>query len=79
MLATLDISAAKDDQGKVVSFVPTFIAGVVRYVISSCCFVRWVLTLRFWCFRCPANFPCRIEARSHVREDVVDGWRTADF
>lgn len=58
MLATLDISAAKDDQGKVVSFIPTFIAGVVR---------------------CPANFPCRIEARAHVREDVVDGWRTADF
>jgi cytochrome P450 len=30
MLATLDISPAKDDQGKVISFTPEFIAGVVR-------------------------------------------------
>ncbi|KAG1822465.1 uncharacterized protein BJ212DRAFT_1476892 [Suillus subaureus] len=32
MLATLDTSPAKDDQGKVISFTPTFIAGVVRYL-----------------------------------------------
>lgn len=31
MLATLDISSAKDDQGKVISFTPTFIGGVVRF------------------------------------------------
>ncbi|KAG2087118.1 cytochrome P450 [Suillus discolor] len=31
MLATLDISSAKDDQGKVVSFTPTFITGVARH------------------------------------------------
>ncbi|KAG2134902.1 cytochrome P450 [Suillus bovinus] len=30
MLATLDISPAKDDQGKVISFTPEFITGVVR-------------------------------------------------
>ncbi|KAG2069904.1 cytochrome P450 [Suillus decipiens] len=30
MLATLDISPAKDDQGKVINFTPTFIPGVVR-------------------------------------------------
>ncbi|KAG2134906.1 cytochrome P450 [Suillus bovinus] len=30
MLATLDISSAKDDQGKAISFAPTFIAGVIR-------------------------------------------------
>ncbi|KAG1879039.1 cytochrome P450 [Suillus subluteus] len=30
MLATLDISSAKDDQGKVISFTPTFITGVAR-------------------------------------------------
>ncbi|KAG1762781.1 cytochrome P450 [Suillus occidentalis] len=30
ILATLDISSAKDDQGKVISFIPEFIAGVVR-------------------------------------------------
>ncbi|KAG1855592.1 hypothetical protein F4604DRAFT_1628516 [Suillus subluteus] len=30
MLATLDISSAKDDQGKVISFTPTFTTGVAR-------------------------------------------------
>ncbi|KAG1839787.1 cytochrome P450 [Suillus subluteus] len=30
MLATLDISSAKDDQGKVISFTPTFITGVAH-------------------------------------------------
>ncbi|KAG2357360.1 cytochrome P450 [Suillus spraguei] len=30
MLATLDISAAKDDQGKVINFTPTFIPGLIR-------------------------------------------------
>ncbi|KAG2087119.1 cytochrome P450 [Suillus discolor] len=30
MLATLDISSAKDDQGKVISFIPIFIPGVCR-------------------------------------------------
>jgi cytochrome P450 len=30
MLATLDISSAKDDQGKVINFTPTFVPGVVR-------------------------------------------------
>ncbi|KAG1863006.1 cytochrome P450 [Suillus tomentosus] len=30
MLATLDISSVKDDQGKVISFTPTFITGLVR-------------------------------------------------
>ncbi|KAG1855572.1 cytochrome P450 [Suillus subluteus] len=30
MLATLHITSAKDDQGKVISFTPTFIPGVVR-------------------------------------------------
>ncbi|KAG2120520.1 cytochrome P450 [Suillus discolor] len=30
MLATLDISSAKDDQGKLISFTPTFTTGVVR-------------------------------------------------
>ncbi|KAG1855587.1 hypothetical protein F4604DRAFT_1628512 [Suillus subluteus] len=34
MLATLDISSAKDDQGKVISFTPTFTMGV-RYLTSS--------------------------------------------
>ncbi|KAG1762788.1 cytochrome P450 [Suillus occidentalis] len=58
MLATLDISSARDDQGKVISFTPEFIAGVVR---------------------CPAIFPCSIEAQSHVHSDIVDGWRTAEF
>ncbi|KAG2127548.1 cytochrome P450 [Suillus bovinus] len=31
MLATLDISFAKDDQDKVISFTPTFIGGVARF------------------------------------------------
>ncbi|KAG2057780.1 cytochrome P450 [Suillus hirtellus] len=31
MLAALDISSAKDDQGKVITFTPTFITGLVRY------------------------------------------------
>ncbi|KAG2100409.1 cytochrome P450 [Suillus discolor] len=35
MLAALDISSAKDDQGKVISFTPTFITGLVRYSTSS--------------------------------------------
>ncbi|KAG1826458.1 hypothetical protein EV424DRAFT_1319833, partial [Suillus variegatus] len=30
MLATLDISSVKDDQGKVISFTRTFITGLVR-------------------------------------------------
>ncbi|KAG1733021.1 cytochrome P450 [Suillus paluster] len=35
MLATVDISSAKDDQGKVIDFTPEFIPGVVRYLASS--------------------------------------------
>ncbi|KAG1733019.1 cytochrome P450, partial [Suillus paluster] len=31
MLATVDISSAKDDQGKVIDFTPEFIPGVVRF------------------------------------------------
>ncbi|KAG1848016.1 cytochrome P450 [Suillus subluteus] len=34
MLATLHITSAKDDQGKVISFTPTFIPGVVWYLSS---------------------------------------------
>ncbi|KAG2127550.1 cytochrome P450 [Suillus bovinus] len=32
MLATLDISSAKDDQGRVINFTPIFMPGVVRYL-----------------------------------------------
>ncbi|KAG1861718.1 cytochrome P450 [Suillus subalutaceus] len=35
MLATLDISSAKDDQGKVISFTPTFTTGVARISARS--------------------------------------------
>jgi len=35
MLATLDISLPKDDQGKTISFSPTFVTGVVRYFSVS--------------------------------------------
>ncbi|KAG1775736.1 cytochrome P450 [Suillus placidus] len=36
-MLTLDISSAKDDQGKVISFTPTFIAGVVRCPVIFPC------------------------------------------
>ncbi|KAG2135029.1 cytochrome P450 [Suillus cothurnatus] len=35
MLATLDISLPKDEQGKTISFSPTFVTGVVRYFSVS--------------------------------------------
>ncbi|KAG1775731.1 cytochrome P450 [Suillus placidus] len=34
MLATVDISSAKDDQGKTIDFTPKFMVGVVRYLAS---------------------------------------------
>ncbi|KAG1845230.1 cytochrome P450 [Suillus tomentosus] len=37
MLATLDISPAKDDQGKVISFTPEFIPGLVRFPAKFPC------------------------------------------
>ncbi|KAG1845247.1 cytochrome P450 [Suillus tomentosus] len=37
MLATLDIASAKDDQGKVISFTPEFIPGVVRFPATFPC------------------------------------------
>ena len=33
MLATLDISSAKDDQGKVINFTPEFTTGLTRYLL----------------------------------------------
>jgi hypothetical protein len=79
MLATLDISSAKDDQGNAVSFTPEFIAGVVRYVLGFFVLVRALGADRFRCYRCPAVFPCRIKPRDHVNSDIVDGWRTTEF
>jgi hypothetical protein len=35
MLATVDFSHPKDDQGNVIDFTPQFNPGLVRYVISS--------------------------------------------
>jgi hypothetical protein len=35
MLATVDFSYAKDDQGKVIDFTPQFNPGLVRYFVSS--------------------------------------------
>ncbi|KAG0698690.1 cytochrome P450 [Suillus ampliporus] len=34
MLATLDISSAKDDQGKVINFTPEFTTGLSQYIVS---------------------------------------------
>jgi len=35
MLATVDFSFAKDDQGKVIDFTPQFNTGLIRYFVSS--------------------------------------------
>jgi hypothetical protein len=35
MLATLDISSAKDDYGKAINFTPEFSTGLTRYLVPD--------------------------------------------
>jgi hypothetical protein len=76
MLATVYISSAKDDQGKVINFTPEFTAGLGRYLVS-----RWVLPSSLYSqlfyFSHPVKFPCSISARSHMHSGRVDTLRAA--
>ncbi|OAX33178.1 hypothetical protein K503DRAFT_804583 [Rhizopogon vinicolor AM-OR11-026] len=37
MLATLDISSAKDDEGEVINFIPEFTSGLTRHPTTFPC------------------------------------------
>jgi hypothetical protein len=70
MLAAVEFSFAKDDQGRVIDFTPQFTAGLTQYFFP--CIIIFSCHLQTHRFSSVMVFPCNISPRSHIHSELVD-------